>query len=132
MAARTADLQNMVAGLESFNRSISHDLRGPLGGIEGLARLSAEALERGDAAVARRLLPAIASQAQTSGQLVSALLQRARVGDATLRCCEVVDMAPGGRTPRRPRLGGICTRAGRRLLLHAAAPRLKKEKARAP
>jgi signal transduction histidine kinase len=85
VAARTADLQNMVAGLESFNRSVSHDLRGPLGGIEGLARLSLEALERGDADVARRVLPAIASQAQTSGRLVAALLELARVGDATLQ-----------------------------------------------
>jgi signal transduction histidine kinase len=92
VAARTADLQNMVAGLESFNRSVSHDLRGPLGGIEGLARVSAAALERGDVEVARRLLPAIADQAQTSGQLVSALLQLARVGDVTLHR-EVVDMA---------------------------------------
>jgi signal transduction histidine kinase len=92
VAARTADLQNMVAGLESFNRSVSHDLRGPLGGIEGLARLSAEALERGDGALAARLLRAIASQAQTSGQLVSALLQLARVGDVALHR-ESVDMA---------------------------------------
>jgi hypothetical protein len=33
VAARTAELRNMVAGLESFNRSVSHDLRGPLGGM---------------------------------------------------------------------------------------------------
>lgn len=85
VAARTADLQNMVAGLESFNRSVSHDLRGPLGGIEGLARLSMQALARGDTAVAERVLPAIASQAQTSGRLVAALLELARVGDATLK-----------------------------------------------
>lgn len=84
VAARTADLQNMVAGLESFNRSVSHDLRGPLGGIEGLARLSLDALQSGDSEVARRVLPAIASQAQTSGRLVAALLELARVGDAAL------------------------------------------------
>lgn len=92
VAARTADLQNMVAGLESFNRSVSHDLRGPLGGIEGLAKLSVQALEAGDTPLAGRLLRAIASQAQTSGQLVSALLQLARVGDVALHR-ESVDMA---------------------------------------
>jgi hypothetical protein len=31
VAARTAELQNMVDGLESFNRSVSHDLRGAAG-----------------------------------------------------------------------------------------------------
>ncbi|MBT9594536.1 MAG: hypothetical protein IV094_00950 [Vitreoscilla sp.] len=87
---RTSDLQGMVAGLESFNRSVSHDLRGPLGGIEGLARLALEALERGDTSVARRVLPAIAAQADTSHRLVSALLTLARVGDAALRRAPVV------------------------------------------
>src|SRR5205823_8282798 len=37
---RTAELRDMVEGLESFNRSVSHDLRGPLGGIAGAARLA--------------------------------------------------------------------------------------------
>lgn len=89
VATRTADLQSMVAGLESFNRSVSHDLRGPLGGIEGLARLSIDALARGDESVAQRVLPAIESQAQASRRLVTALLELARVGDATLHCGEV-------------------------------------------
>jgi len=86
---RTADLQSMVAGLESFNRNVSHDLRGPLGGIEGLARMSLDALRRGDADVALRVLPTIASQAEISHKLVEALLELARVGDATLQRQEV-------------------------------------------
>ncbi|MBN8488916.1 MAG: HAMP domain-containing histidine kinase [Burkholderiales bacterium] len=81
---RTADLHDMVAGLESFNRSVSHDLRGPLGGIEGAARLAEEALQRGDTEAARTLLGAIGSQAQTSRALVASLLELARVGDARL------------------------------------------------
>ena len=84
VAHRTADLQSMVAGLESFNRSVSHDLQGPLGGIAGLARLAEEALANGDAQVARRALPVIARQADTSGELVASLLDLARVGDAQL------------------------------------------------
>jgi len=32
---RTAELRETIDGLESFNRSVSHDLRGPLGGIAG-------------------------------------------------------------------------------------------------
>ncbi len=86
VAERTADLQSMVAGLQSFNRSVSHDLQGPLGGIAGLARLADAALKKGDDSVARRMLPAIASQAETSTHLVAALLELARVGDASLQC----------------------------------------------
>jgi signal transduction histidine kinase len=82
--ARTQALEDLVASLEAFNRSVSHDLRGPLGGIEGLAQLAREALERGDTSVAQHALPAIAAQARTSHRLVDALLQLARVSDATL------------------------------------------------
>ncbi|MES2956915.1 MAG: ATP-binding protein [Pseudomonadota bacterium] len=85
VSQRTADLQSMVAGLESFNRSVSHDLRGSLGGISGAARLADEALQRGNDAMARRVLPLIANQAESSARLVSALLSLARVGDAALR-----------------------------------------------
>lgn len=83
---RTADLQNLVAGLESFNRNVSHDLRGPLGGIAGTARLALEALDAGDASLAKNILPIIADQADTSGKLVTALLDLAHVGDARLHC----------------------------------------------
>ena len=78
---RTADLQNIVAGLESFNRNISHDLRGSLGGMSGLAHAACDALLRNDVTVARRVLPLIAAQAEQSAALVSALLMLARVGD---------------------------------------------------
>ena len=84
VAARTVDLQSMVAGLESFNRNVSHDLQGPLGGMADLARLAGLALDEGDDSLARRALPVIARQAATSNALVASLLELARVGDASL------------------------------------------------
>jgi signal transduction histidine kinase len=69
IATRTAELEELVAGLEGFNRSVSHDLRGPLGGIAGLARLASDAVGHGDLA---------------STKLIGALLQLAHVGDAKL------------------------------------------------
>jgi signal transduction histidine kinase len=84
VAARTAELEELVAGLEGFNRSVSHDLRGPLGGIAGLARLAADAVAHGDLEMVQRSLTAIAAQADTSTKLIGALLQLAHVGDAKL------------------------------------------------
>ena len=84
VAQRTVDLQDMVAALESFNRNVSHDLRGSLGGIAGAARLADDALRRGDDTLAHRVLPLIASQAEDSVRLVAALLSLAKVSDATL------------------------------------------------
>ena len=82
--ARTQALRELVANLEGFNRSVSHDLRGPLGGIAGLARLASDALGSGDTDMVHRSLAAISSQAETSTKLVAALLQLAHVGDAKL------------------------------------------------
>lgn len=85
IAERTADLNNLVAGLESFNRSVSHDLRGPLGGIENLAQIGRTSLQRGDADATGRMLEAIEQQARHSHELVAALLDLARVNAAELQ-----------------------------------------------
>lgn len=84
IAQRTADLDEMVAGLESFNRSISHDLRGPLGGMEGLAQMGRDSLNQGHTDSARRMFGAIELQARHSHQLVASLLDLAHVGDGEL------------------------------------------------
>jgi signal transduction histidine kinase len=81
---RTAELREVVEGLESFNRSVSHDLRGPLGGIAELARMAHERLAAGDSELARRSLPAIATQSDTLTRTVEALLELARVSQAPL------------------------------------------------
>jgi signal transduction histidine kinase len=84
VAQRTAELREVVTGLESFNRSISHDLRGPLGGIAGVSRLAHDALLRHDHETAQRMLSVITAQAEASGRLVNDLLALARVSDADI------------------------------------------------
>jgi signal transduction histidine kinase len=93
VAQRTAELRENVEGLESFNRSVSHDLRTPLGGIVGVARLGREALAAGDAARARSMLDLIESQAVSSVKLVEALLALARASDAPMEM-RPVDTGP--------------------------------------
>jgi signal transduction histidine kinase len=78
---RTAHLHELLVTLESFNRSVSHDLRGPLGGIADLARMAHEKLASGDSHLALTSLPLIARQAETSTQLVTTLLELARLGE---------------------------------------------------
>ena len=89
VAERNADLQELVSGLEAFNRSVSHDLRGPLSGIADLARLAHESLEQGRPELALRALPAIARQAAISTRLVTTLLDLARVGSVPMKAGKV-------------------------------------------
>lgn len=84
VALRTAQLRETIEGLESFNRSVSHDLRGPLGGITGVSRMAREALGRGDLTAADNLLAAIARQSENSTDLVTSLLQLARSAEGTV------------------------------------------------
>lgn len=81
---RTAQLRDMVDGLESFNRNVSHDLRAPLFGIEGLAGRTRADIAEGREIDVQRMLSLIETQAHTSRQLVAALLELARVGNSAL------------------------------------------------
>lgn len=96
--ARTAELQVMLEGLESFTRNVSHDLRGPLAGMSGVARLAEQLLAEGDTGRARELIAAIAPQADRLHAMVQDLLTLARVNDSechlrTQPLREVVDEA---------------------------------------
>lgn len=82
VSERTAHLRELIVGLESFNRGVSHDLRGPLGGMSQLAHTAAESMSRGDTSLAMRALPLIASQCDASVKMVNAMLELARVGEA--------------------------------------------------
>lgn len=85
VAERTDHLRELIVGLESFNRGVSHDLRSPLAGMAGLARMAVEGLVHGDDALARRALPAIAAQCDASMEMVDTMLELARIGEAPPR-----------------------------------------------
>lgn len=82
--ARTIELRDMVEGLESFNRMVSHDLRGPLGGLSGLSALARQALAEGDTPRAQRMLELMRSETGRLVELVSDLLTLARVSHADI------------------------------------------------
>ncbi len=85
VTARTRELHDLVAGLESFNRSVSHDLRDPLAGVAGLAQLGVMALQRGESDKARSHLATIRDQAMHMTGMVQDLLQLSKASDAPLR-----------------------------------------------
>ena len=81
---RTAELRDVIDGLESFNRSVSHDLRGPLGGIAGAALLAQDFVATNQSERAVHFMRLVADQAAATANLVDALLTLARTSDATL------------------------------------------------
>lgn len=85
VAHRTEELGDLVAGLESFNRMVSHDLRGPLAGLAGLSDLIEQSLDEGRIERARELLGLMGGQTRRLSTLVTDLLMLSRLADAGLR-----------------------------------------------
>lgn len=75
---RTAELKSVIQALESFNRNVSHDLRGPLGGIDMLAFTARQQLERGHVDAARQQLQLISDQVRESQSTISSMLLLAK------------------------------------------------------
>ena len=76
--ARTAELQALNAELESFNYSVSHDLRAPLRGIDGFSHLLLEEYQDSLDEEARGYLLRISSAAARMGDLINDLLNLSR------------------------------------------------------
>lgn len=79
---RTKELNDIIASLESFNGMVSHDLKGPLGGMVGLSNVALAALDAGDTERARRLFTAIRHESANLAELVSDMLALARATHA--------------------------------------------------
>jgi len=82
---RTEALQAMVDALESFTRSVSHDLRGSLSGVAGVLRFADRALDDGDLPRARRLIAPLPAELDHLTTLVRKLLELSWVGEVELR-----------------------------------------------
>lgn len=78
--ARTAELEAANRDLESFAYSVSHDLRSPLRGVEGYARLLQEDYASLLPAEAQDLLANILKYTHRMSTLIDALLQFSRLG----------------------------------------------------
>lgn len=86
---RTAELEELVGDLESFNRMVSHDLRGPLGGVQGVAALCIQKLDAGEIDRVRHYLQLIQGESDRLVRLVGQLLTLAKVTHVALDCREI-------------------------------------------
>jgi signal transduction histidine kinase len=80
VAARTRELKEMNKELESFNYSVSHDLRAPLRHMDGFSRILEEEFSSELSGEARHYVERIRLAAQQMSNLVDDLLQLARFG----------------------------------------------------
>lgn len=92
VAKRTENLQEVVAGLQSFAAMVSHDLRGPVRNVTGLAAMALEDIRQGDATAAEEALTRILRESQRGAAMVNDLLSLAHVEKVGVQNGEV-DMA---------------------------------------
>ncbi len=81
---RTAELEASNRELTAFSYSVSHDLRGPLRGIEGFAHVIAEDYDHCLGDVGRTHLARIQQAAKRMAQLIDDLLELARITRADM------------------------------------------------
>jgi PAS domain S-box-containing protein len=89
---RTAQLEAANKELEAFSYSIAHDLRAPLGSIDGFSQMLEQAAGQGLGDRARHYLSRIRAGVRQMGELTDGLLALANLSRTSLRD-ETVDLA---------------------------------------
>lgn len=82
---RTQELELLLQHQDSFNRSVAHDLRGPVGSIAAYARLMLDTLEPHSPAALRTGLQRLVDTAEQVVRSVNALLRLARASEVKLQ-----------------------------------------------
>ncbi|MDX1648393.1 MAG: ATP-binding protein [Myxococcota bacterium] len=82
--ARTAELNEAIAELESFNYSVSHDLRSPLGAIQNLTAILQEDCQDALGESELELLDRVQGSASSAVEMMDGLLELSRMGRAEL------------------------------------------------
>ena len=85
VAERTAELNETIVELETFNYSVSHDLRGPLGAVINFAAILAEDYVDKLDSTAKDYLQRIVGSASGAVSMMDALLAYSRSGRSELR-----------------------------------------------
>ena len=88
---RTVQLESANKELEAFSYSVSHDLRAPLRGIDGYARILFEDYESILDAEGKRVLGVIQAETRRMGRLIDELLNFSRLGRQQMKM-STVDM----------------------------------------
>lgn len=82
---RTQELELLLQHQDSFNRSVAHDLRAPVGSIAAYARLMLDTLEPHQPPALRTGLQRLADTAEQVVRSVNALLRLARASEVKLQ-----------------------------------------------
>jgi signal transduction histidine kinase len=85
VAQRTAELNETIVELETFNYSVSHDLRGPLGAVINFAAILGEDYRERLDANGQEILTRIVRSAGVAVSMMDALLAYSRSGRTELR-----------------------------------------------
>jgi signal transduction histidine kinase len=111
LEAQLRDLAALNAGLESFSYTVSHDLRTPLGAINGMCTLLEEDYSERLDDEGRRMLGRVRANAMHMGELIDGLLELARVSRGELKL-ELVDVSAIAREIG----GGLARQAAERVV----------------
>jgi PAS domain S-box-containing protein len=89
VAARTAELEDANADLESFAYSVSHDLRTPLRAIDGFSRIVLEEYSDNVDEEGQRLLNVVRDNTVKMGSMINDILLFSRAGRLELKPVEI-------------------------------------------